>query len=66
MEFAYWNAGKLNTKIRGLIRYVVKGCTIFKRNGRFELRPSEAIPRTTHFNSVVTLDLKEFESTNVL
>ena len=66
IEFAYRYAGKLDTETWRLIKEVVENCEICKKNGRSKSRPSVAIPRATDFNSVVTLDLKQFGNTNVL
>ena len=44
----------------------MEGCEICEKSGRSKSKPSVAIPRATDFNSVVTLDLKEFGNTNVL
>ena len=57
MEYAYRNAGKLNSETRKLINEVVENCDICKKNGRSKPRPSVAIPRATDFNSVVAINL---------
>ena len=60
MEYAYRNAGKLDSETRKLIKEVVDNCDICKKNGRSKPGLSVAIPRATDFNSVVAIDLKEF------
>ena len=59
MEFAYRNAGKLDSQTRKFIRETVENCEICQQNMRSRSKPSIAIPRATDFNAIVTLDLKE-------
>ena len=66
MNFAYNNAGKLNTVTRKLIKEVVENCDICKKNERSKPKPAVAISRATDFNSVIAIDLKEFGKENIL
>ena len=60
MECAYTNASSLDTRTRNIIKEVVESCEICRENGRTKSRPIVGIPSTSDFNSVETIDLKEF------
>ena len=66
MEYAYRNAGKLNTDIRRMIRDVVENCEICKQNARSKSKPVVAISRATDFNSVIAIDLKQVGKEHIL
>ena len=53
MEFAFRNAGRLDSQISKLIKEVVEGCNICQKNARSISKPSVAIPRVTDFNSMI-------------
>ena len=65
MEFAFRNAGRLDSQISKLIKEVVEGCNICQKNARSRSKPSVAIPRATDFNAI-TLDLKEMDKKYIL
>ena len=60
LEFAFRNAGKLEPGVIKKIKKVVYECNIYRKNSRSRSRPNVTVPRTYEFNSVVSLDLKEF------
>ena len=66
MEFAFRNAGRLDSQISKLIKEVVEGCSVCQKNTRSRSKPSVVIPRATDFNSIVTLDLKEIGKKYIL
>ena len=66
MEFAFRNAGRLDSQISKMEKEVVEGCNICQKNARSRSKPSVAIPRATDFNSIVTLDLKEMGKKYIL
>ena len=66
MEYAYRNAGKLDTETRKMIREVVESCEICKKNTRSKSKPSVAISRATDFNSIIAIDLKEVGKESIL
>ena len=66
MEYAFRNAGKLNTEIRKTIGEVVENCEICKQNTRSKSKPVVAISRATDFNSVIVIDLKAAGKENIL
>ena len=49
-----------------MIKEVVDECNICKKNSRSRSRPVVAVPRASEFNSIVTLNLKEFGKVYVL
>ena len=66
MEFAFRNAGMLDSQTSTLIKEVVEGCSVCQKNTRSRSKPSVAIPRATDFNSIVTLDLKQMGDKHIL
>ena len=66
MEYAFRNAGKLNTETMKTIREVVENCEICKQNARSKSKPGVAISRAMDFNTVVPIDLKFMGKENML
>ena len=66
MEFAFRNAGRMDTQVSKMIKEAVENCSICQNNGRSRSKLSVAIQRATDFNSIVTLDLKEMEKSYIL
>ena len=66
MEFAFRNAGRLDSQTSKLIKEAVEGCNICQKNTRSRSKPSVAIPMATDFNSIVTLYLKEIGKKYIL
>merc|ERR1711881_5761 len=66
MEFAFRNAGRMDTQVGKMIKEVVENCSVCQKSGRSRSKPSVAIPRATDFNSIVTLDLKEMGKKYIL
>ncbi len=59
MEFAFRNAGRLDSQTSKIIKEEVEGCSVCQKNTRLRSKPSVAIPRATDFNYIVTLDLQD-------
>ena len=63
---AYRNAGWMSSELANIIDRVVNDCKVCQKFQRSMARPRVILPKTTSFNEVVTLDLKEFGSKYVL
>ena len=50
--------GKLNKKIRELIKIVVNRCAVCKKFRKSFPKPRVTLPKVTDFNQIVTIDLK--------
>ena len=66
MEYAYRDAGKLDTGIKKLIKEAVEEYDICRQNERSRSRPAVAIERASFFYAIITLDLKEFGKLYIL
>ena len=66
MNYAFENAGKLTNETKKMIKEVVENCMICKKNERSKSKPAVAISRTTDFNSVIAIDLKEIDDKYIL
>ena len=63
---AYRNAGWMSPDLVGTITQVVNGCKVCQKFEKSVSRPRVTLPKSTSFNEVVTMDLKEFGSKYVL
>ena len=63
---AYRNAGWISPELTSTIDRVVNDCKVCQKFQRSVARPRVNLPKSTSFNKVVTLDLKEFGSKYVL
>merc|ERR1712080_343181 len=63
---AYRNAGWMSPELTGIITQVVSDCRVCQKFSKSVARPRVTLPKSTSFNEVVTLDLKEFGSKYVL
>ena len=63
---AYRNAGWMSPEMMNIIERVVNDCKVCQKFQKSIARPRVTLPKTTSFNEVVTLDLKEFGTKYVL
>ena len=63
---AYRNAGWMSPELLNVIESVVNDCKVFQKFQRSVARPRVTLPKSTSFNEVVALDLKEIGSKYVL
>ena len=63
---AYRNAGWLSPQLVKTIDNVVKNCKVCQKFEKSVARARVTLPKSTSFNEVVTMDLKEFGSKYVL
>ena len=63
---AYRNAGWMSPELSNIIDRVVNDCKVCQKFQRYVARLRVTLPKSTSFNEVVTLDLKEFGSKYVL
>ena len=66
MIYAYRNAAKLNPETRKVMKRVCNECKVCSKFKKSQGRPKVAVSKSTDFNQVVTMDLKQFGSENVL
>ena len=66
IEFAFRNAGRLDSQTSKLIKETVVACSVCQKNTRLRSKPSVTIPRAKDFNCIVTLDLKEIGTKYIL
>ena len=62
----YRNAGWMSPELSNIIDRVVNDCKVCQKFQRSVARPRVTLPKSTSFNEVVTLDLKEFGSKYVI
>ena len=62
----YRNAGWLSPELRDTITRVIQDCKICQKFSKSVMRPKIALPKSSSFNEVVTLDLKEFGAKYIL
>lgn len=63
---AYRNAGWMSPELPNIINRVVNECKVCQKFQRSVARARVTLPKTTSFNKVVTLDLKEFGNKYIL
>ena len=63
---AYRNAGYMSPELSNTIERVVKDCKVCQKFQKSMARPIVTLPKSTSFNEVVTLDLKDFGKKYVL
>ena len=63
---AYRNAGWMSPELSNIIDRMVNDCKVCQKFQRSVARPRVTLPKSTSFNEVVMLDLKEFGSKYVL
>lgn len=63
---AYRNASGMSPELVNVIICVVKNCKDCQKFGKSVARPRVSLPKSTSFNKIVTLDLKEFGSKYML
>ena len=63
---AYRNAGWLSPELVSTIDTVVKNCKVCQKFEKSVSRPRVTLPKSTSFNEVVTMNLKEFGTKYVL
>ena len=61
---AYNNAGLVNHEVGKRIKRVVNDCKICKKFMKSVCKPRVTLPKSTDFNQVVTMDLKQMEQWN--
>ena len=66
MLHAYKNAGKLTQTVHKSIKEVIEKCNVCQKYKKSQGTPKVALTKVTDFNQIVTLDLKQFEATNVM
>ena len=66
MIAAYRNAGWMSLDLINVINCVVNDCKVGQKFEKSVARPRVTLPKSTSFNEVVTLDLKDFGSKYVL
>ena len=63
---AYRNAGWMSPEMMNIVERVVNDCKVCQKFQKSIARPRVTLPKSTSFNEVVTLDLKEFCNEYVL
>ena len=63
---AYRNAGWMSPEMMNIVERVVNDCKVCQKFQKSIAWPHVTLPKTTSFNEVVTLDLKEFGTKYVL
>merc|ERR1711873_392873 len=63
---AYRNAGWMSPELVEVISREVKDCKVCQKFQKSVARPRVKLPKSTSFNEVVTLDLKDFSNKYVL
>merc|ERR1711867_176257 len=66
MMQAYRNAGWMSPEMMIIVDRVVNDCKVCQKFHKSIARPHVTLPKTTSFNEVVTLDLKELGTKYVL
>ena len=57
---AYKNDRGISSDLVDVINRVINDCNVCQKFAKSVIRPRVTLPKTTSFNEVVTLDLKEF------
>ena len=60
MIAAYRNAGWMSPELVLVIDHVVNDCRVCQKFQKSIAQPRVTLPKSTSFNEIVTLDLKEF------
>ena len=63
---SYRNAGWMSPELVAIITRVINDCKVCAKFAKSVSRPRVTMPKSTSFNEVVTLDLKQFGSKYVL
>ena len=63
---AYRNAGWMSPELTSIVDRLVNDCKVCQKIQKSVARPRVTLPKSTSFNEVVMLDLKEFGSKYVL
>ena len=63
---AYKVANLLTPKLKSTIKRVVDDCKICQKFRKSVPRPKTSLPKSTDFNQIVTLDLKEIQGKYIL
>ena len=66
LSVAYRNTGWMSSELACIVERVVNDCKVCQKFQKSIARPSVTLPKTTSFNEVMTLDLKEFGTKYVL
>ena len=62
----YRNAGWMSPELTSIVDRVVNDCKVCQKFQKSVARPRVTLPKSTSFNEVVMLDLKEFGNKYVL
>ena len=63
---AYRNAGGMSPELASIVERVVNDCKVCQKFQKSVAQPRVTLPKSTSFNEVVTLDLKDFGNKYVL
>ena len=63
---AYRNSRRMSPELASIVERVVNDCKVCQKFQKSVARPRVTLPKSTSFNEVVMLDLKEFGSKQVL
>ena len=55
-------AGKLNARLKKIIKEVVENCSICQKFKKTPARPKVALPKASSVNKIVSVDLKELRN----